>query len=114
MNFEGPLLALQAIVGVKNTATATATIGFVRTMSTAISVVIGGVVFQNQMVKEGPNLVQSLGSELASRFGGANVTANIQLIGTLPADQREVVRQAVFGSLRTTWIMVCSSLLPHG
>ncbi|KAB8208863.1 major facilitator superfamily-domain-containing protein [Aspergillus parasiticus] len=105
MNFEGPLLALQAIVGAKNTATATATIGFVRTMSTAISVVIGGVVFQNQMVKEGPNLVQSLGSELAGQFGGANVTANIQLIGTLPADQREVVRQAVFGSLRTTWIM---------
>ncbi|GAB1205022.1 hypothetical protein APSETT445_003689 [Aspergillus pseudonomiae] len=96
MNFEGPLLALQAIVGAKNTATATATIGFVRTMSTAISVVIGGVVFQNQMVREGPKLVQSLGAELAGQFGGANVTANIPLIGTLPSDQREVVRRAVF------------------
>lgn len=105
MNFEGPLLALQAIVGVKNTATATATIGFVRTMSTAISVVIGGVIFQNQMVSEGPKLVQALGEELASQLGGANVTANIHLIGTLPLDQRKVVRQAVFESLRTTWIM---------
>lgn len=113
MNFEGPLLALQAIVGVKNTATATATIGFVRTMSTAISVVIGGVVFQNQMVKEGAKLVQSLGGELAGQFGGANVTANIQLIGTLPSDQKVVVRQAVFASLRTTWIMVRFSFL-HG
>ncbi|KAF7585931.1 hypothetical protein BBP40_009851 [Aspergillus hancockii] len=105
MNFEGPLLALQAIVGVKNTATATATIGFVRTMSTAISVVIGGVVFQNQMVKEGPKLVQYLGAELASQLGGANVTSNIELIKTLPPAQRKLVRQALFNSLRTTWIM---------
>jgi MFS family permease len=106
MNFEGPLLALQAVVGAKNTATATATIGFVRSMSTAISVVIGGVALQNQMAKQGPQLVHSLGEELASLLGGTNVTANIELIGTLPPDQRKIVRQALFDSLRTTWIMV--------
>jgi hypothetical protein len=63
MNFEGPLLALQAIVGVENTATAIATIGFVRTLSTAILLVIGTVVFQNQMTTKGSQLVAAQASK---------------------------------------------------
>lgn len=106
LNFEGPLLALQAIVATQEVATATATIGFVRTLSTAISVVIGAVVFQNQMVKETPKLVADLGPQTANHLGGGNAAANIGLINALPPGQRTIARQALYRSLTTTWIMV--------
>ncbi|KAJ5095464.1 hypothetical protein NUU61_004820 [Penicillium alfredii] len=105
LNFEGPLLALQAIVGVENTATATATIGFVRSLSTAVSVVIGAVVFQNQMVQEGPKLVGVLGEKLASQLADGGATASIELIETLPMTQKLAARHAFYMSLRTMWIM---------
>ncbi|KAJ5104040.1 hypothetical protein N7532_004569 [Penicillium argentinense] len=104
LNFEGPLLALQAIVGVENTATATATIGFVRTLSTAVSVVIGTVVFQNQMAQKAPELVSVLGQSLASEIAKAAM-ASVEIINALPQDQRLVARQAIYESLRTVWIM---------
>jgi hypothetical protein len=105
LNFEGPLLALQAIVGTENDATATATIGFVRTLSTAISVVIGTVVFQNQMARKGSQLVSALGENIASLVSGAAM-ANIEIIDTLPLDQKLVAREAIHESLKTVWIMV--------
>ncbi|CAG8039960.1 unnamed protein product, partial [Penicillium nalgiovense] len=104
LNFEGPLLALQAIVGAENTATATATIGFVRTLSTAISVVIGTVVFQNQMARKGSQLVSTLGEQLASQVS-RDAMADIKVIDTLPLDRKLVARQAIYGSLQTVWIM---------
>ncbi|KAJ5187873.1 hypothetical protein N7449_010867 [Penicillium cf. viridicatum] len=107
LNFEGPLLAVQAIVGAENAATATSTIGFVRTLSTAISVVIGTVVFQNQMARKGAQLVSSLGEQLASQVSGGAM-ANIEIIDTLPLDQKLVARQAIYESLRTVWIMYVS------
>lgn len=109
MNFEGPLLALQAIVGVENTATATATIGFVRTISTAVSVVVGAVVFQNQMARQAPKLVRSLGEKLASELSGTSAFANVALVATLPPAQRAVARQALYESMRMMWIVVGSS-----
>lgn len=111
MNFDGPLLALQAIAGVENTAIVTSTIGFMRSLSTAVSVVIGGVVFQNQMSKEGPSLVEVLGEELAGQIAGAGATSNIELIKKLPSAQRAVVQHAFYRSLRTMWIMVSESLV---
>lgn len=106
LNFEGPLLALQAVVGAENTATATASIGFVRSLSSAVSVVIGGVVFQNQMTLEGPKLVAALGKDLASQLADGGATANIDLINSLPAGPKAAAQEAFYRSLRTMWIMV--------
>jgi hypothetical protein len=105
LNLEGPLLALQAIVGVENTATANVTIGLVRTLSTAVSVVIGRVVFQNQMTKK--DLVSALEEPLASQITGGAM-ANVEIIDALSSDQKLVARQAIYGSLQTVWIMVMS------
>jgi EmrB/QacA subfamily drug resistance transporter len=106
MNFEGPLLALQASNDVQDVATATATVGFVRMLASAISAVVGGVVFQNQMVKEAADLTLTLGSEVANRVAGGEASANVEAIRTLPPDQRVLVRGAFHRSLRTMWIMV--------
>jgi Fungal trichothecene efflux pump (TRI12) len=105
MNFEGPLLALQASIDVQDVATATSTMGFTRMLSTAVSAIIGGVVLQNQMAKESSTL-EVLGPEIAGWLQGGNATANIDLIKTLPLDQQLIVRGAFYRSLRTMWIMV--------
>lgn len=111
MNFEGPLLALQASIETKDVATATATMGFTRMLATAISAIIGGVVFQNQMAKESAILIAGLGPEIASLLAGGEATANVDLIKTLAPDQHIVAKGAYNRSMRTMWIMVCPS---HG
>jgi hypothetical protein len=52
-NFSAPLIALQSSLPPRDIATATATFGFTRTFSCAISVVVGGVIFQNELVRRG-------------------------------------------------------------
>jgi hypothetical protein len=106
MNFEGPLLSLQATLGTNDVATATATFGFTRTLSTAISAIIGGVVFQNQMLKESSMLVASLGPAVASQFQGGDATASVEVIKTLPVGQWIIARGAYLRSFRSMWIMV--------
>lgn len=105
LNIEAPVLAAQASTTVRDTAAVVATMGFLRSIATAVSVVVGGVIFQNVMRSENSGLVDQLGPNLAVQFDGDNASANIESIGTLPSDQQIVVRQAYFHALRTVWIM---------
>ncbi|XEU99624.1 hypothetical protein FSHL1_004911 [Fusarium sambucinum] len=105
MNFEGPLLSVQAVVPHEDVAAATTSMGFTRTIATAISVVIGGVLFQNEMKGENKVLVSALGPELAKIFDGASASANIDLIKTLPTEAQLLVRVAFFHSLDKMWIL---------
>ncbi|KAH8591687.1 major facilitator superfamily domain-containing protein [Bisporella sp. PMI_857] len=104
MNFEGPLLALQANVDEQDVATATATMGFTRILSAAISAIIGGVVFQNEMAKERPNFT-GLGGEFTEQLAGGEATAHVEMIRKLPIEQQAMVRDAFQRSLRSVWIM---------
>lgn len=109
-NFQSPLIALQTHVPPRDIATATATFGFIRQLSTSISVVIGGVVYQNQIQKYVPELRTALGSQYASELSGSGAGANVDLIDTLPAAQRTVARRVFAESLHPMWIMyVCLS-----
>lgn len=104
-NFQSPLIALQTRVKPRDIATATATFGFVRNLSTSIGVVIGGVVFQNQMQKKYATLVASLGASTASMLSGGSAGANVGVVVALPAAQQVVARLAFYQSLRTMWIV---------
>ncbi|OCK80690.1 hypothetical protein K432DRAFT_452134 [Lepidopterella palustris CBS 459.81] len=107
-NFQSPLIALQSLVAPRDIATATATFGFVRNLATAISVVIGNVVFQNQMLKKSSLLSSFLSPAAAAALGGGSAGANIAIVNALPTQQKEVARQAISDSLSTMWIMyVC-------
>ncbi|PGH15502.1 hypothetical protein AJ80_05519 [Polytolypa hystricis UAMH7299] len=105
LNIEAPILAAQATTTVRDTAAVIATMSFVRSIGTAISVVVGGVIFQNQMNVAGPRMVEQLGQELANRFDGKNASANVDLVGTLPVGQQDIIRRSYFGALRSVWIM---------
>ncbi|KAE8450586.1 hypothetical protein EG329_005930 [Mollisiaceae sp. DMI_Dod_QoI] len=104
-NFQAPLIALQSMIAPKDIATATATFGFIRNISTAISVVIGSVVFQNEMQKRYTSLVSSLGPTLANQLRGGSAGASVGIVSALPPAQREIARRAFWESLRTMWIM---------
>lgn len=103
--FQSPLIALQAHINPRDIATATATLGFIRQLATSISVVIGEVVYQNQMEKKSAQLVQEVGDVNAARVTGGNAGANTEFIATLQDPERTVVREAFADSLMPMWIM---------
>ncbi|KAK4451395.1 putative transporter [Podospora aff. communis PSN243] len=104
-NFQGPLIALQTLVGPRDMASATATYGFIRQLFTSVSIVIGSVVFQNGMQAQYPRLVSELGPETANRLSGANAASSVGFVTKLPDAQRKIAQQAYFDSLRTMYIM---------
>ncbi|KAK5124220.1 hypothetical protein LTR85_001923 [Meristemomyces frigidus] len=103
--FQAPIIALQAHINPRDIGTATATLGFVRQLATSSSVVIGEVVFQNQMQTYSGQLTQALGPQLAKQLGGGSAGANTQVIDALPAGQRQLVRTDFADSLQPMWIM---------
>ncbi|KAF3388668.1 hypothetical protein F1880_003563 [Penicillium rolfsii] len=105
--FQTPIIAIQAMVSQDETATATATLGFIRNMATASSIVIGGVVFQNSMGKMKPSLLATGISEtLAEQMTGNSAAANIEYIGQIDDKaQLLAVKEAFAWSLRNMWIL---------
>jgi hypothetical protein len=71
----------------------------------AISVVVGSVIFQNQMKAKQSQLVATLGPDTASAFGGGAAGANVGLIQGLPDNQKYAAREAFSSSLSTMWIL---------
>jgi MFS family permease len=103
--FQAPLIALQSLIPPRDIGAGTATFQFTRNLGTSISVVIGGVVFQNTIQNRQQILIDSLGPERASQLGGFNAGANVGIINSLPSDQKRVARQVFAASLHDMWIM---------
>ncbi|KAM0720639.1 hypothetical protein Q7P37_004776 [Cladosporium fusiforme] len=104
--FQAPLIAYQAAVDPADMAMATALFGFVRSLSTSISVVVGGVVFQNTIREYGHELSAVLGNQsLAGDFSAANATSSVLIVQTLSSVQQDVVKDAYAAGLREMWKM---------
>lgn len=107
-NFQSPLIALQSKINPQDIATATATFGFTRNLATAVSVVIGGVIFQNGMHKREATLTASLGQRIAMELSGGRAGASTGIVPTLPPDQKAVATRAYTDSLKIMWVFyVC-------
>lgn len=89
----------------RDIATATATFGFTRNLGSAISVVVGSVIFQNEMKAQQGSLRASLGEQTASSFGGGAAGANVGLINSLSGPQKAIARDAFAQSLSKMWIL---------
>lgn len=105
--FEPPLIALQALVSQEDTATATATLGFVRCLAESFSVVIGGVVFQNGMQNRAQSLrAVGLSADVTEKLSGGYAAANVFLIETVSdLHQKLVIKEAFVWSMRNMWIL---------
>ncbi|EXJ57807.1 uncharacterized protein A1O5_12365 [Cladophialophora psammophila CBS 110553] len=109
ITFQAPLLAYQSIVGSAYTVVATALFGLVRSLSTSISIVIGGIVFQNSMSTQSKHLSSILGAQLAQNFSATTAATNALTIRTLPFYQQTEVKNAYASSLKHMWIMYAST-----
>lgn len=103
-NFQSPLVALQANIHPSDMAAATATFGFVRQIATSMSVVLGGVVYQNVLNNQIPSLEAILGPETTAKLVGTFSLSDKSLIQSLPAAQREAILDAFAYSLSRMWI----------
>jgi hypothetical protein len=104
--FQAPLIAYQAAVDTADMAIATALFGFVRSLSTSISVVVGGVVFQNTIRDYGDKLSAVLGNaSLAEDFSAANATSSVLIIHTLGSLQQDAVKDVYVAGLQEMWKM---------
>ncbi|KAI1167122.1 multidrug resistance protein fnx1 [Nemania serpens] len=105
-NFQSPLIALHTGLEPKDIAAGTATFQFIRQLATSISIVISGVVFQNGMEKQYPDLLAQLGPELANKLSGGSAGANVGLVASLQGEQARVARDAFWKSLRDMFILL--------
>lgn len=103
-NFQSPLISLQAHIKGHDMAVATATFGFVRNLSTSISVVLGSVVFTNELKNKYSSLVPVIGTERARLLTSSSFGATTGIIRNLSGPARDAVNTAYTDSLRTMWI----------
>lgn len=105
--FEPPLIAIQNRSAQQDVATATSTFTFVRSMAMAISVIIGGVVFQNSMDIQSRRLQQAgLSPNIAAKLTGHEAASHVALGSQIPdLESRRLIQSAFAWSMRNMWIM---------
>ena len=105
--FQAPMIAIQNTVSQADTATATATLGFIRNLATSLSIVLGGVVFQNSMAARQSYLAAAgLSESVLEALSGDQAAANVEIIKSIQdATQRQVVQDTFAWSLRNMFIM---------
>lgn len=105
--FAGPMVAIQNTVSQVDTASATSSLGFIRNMAMSLSVVLGGVVFQNSMdASQSALAAAGLSESVREALSGSQAAANVYIAGSIQdASQRQVVLEAFAWSMRNMFIM---------
>ena len=105
--FQTPMIAIQNTVSQADTAAATGTLAFIRNLATSLSIVVGGVVFQNSMTARQPSLAAAgLGEAVLEALSGDKAAANVEIVKSIQdAAQRQVVKNSFAWSLRNMFIM---------
>lgn len=103
-NFQSPLIALQSHTERADLATATATFAFVRQLGSALSIVIGGVIFQNRMSAHAGLLQSVLPDDTAALLSGGSAGASVGVVKGLQQPAKRIVQQVYTASLKDMWI----------
>ena len=104
-NFQAPLIALQTLLLPKDMATGTATFGFVRQLSAAVSVVIGQVLFQSQMLRQSPSFIAAkIPAQIVKSLAQGSSISIIPEISQLTVAQQAIIHDAATESLSKMWI----------
>ncbi|KAH8732044.1 putative MFS transporter [Phaeosphaeriaceae sp. PMI808] len=111
--FQPPLIALQALVPPQKTASATATLGLVRNLSTSIAIVVGDVIFSSGMKSRSSELLgKGMPENLVDSFSGSSAAANVILIDSVSDQEFQAAIKGSYAiSLRGVWILcTCTSV----
>jgi EmrB/QacA subfamily drug resistance transporter len=104
-NFQSPLLALQTTVESRDIGAATSSYGFLRQLGTSASVVIGGVVFDNEMQKQQPTLQRELGPDLASLLSSSNAASSVSVVSGLSGHIGDIARAAYWTAIQKMYVV---------
>lgn len=105
--FQAPMISIQNTVSQADTAAATATLGFIRNLATSLSIVLGGVVFQDSMAARQSSLAAAgLSGSSLEAFSGDQAAANVEIIKSIQdVAQCQAVQDAFAWSIRNMFIM---------
>jgi EmrB/QacA subfamily drug resistance transporter len=103
-NFQSPLIALQSRLKGHDIAVGTATFGSVRNLATSLSIVLGGVVFQNELHRRESTLAAALGPQMGRQLAQSSFGTTAAQLRQIPHDQKEVLDQVYTESLSRMWI----------
>jgi MFS family permease len=105
--FQGPMISIQNTVSQSDTAASIASLGFIRSIAMALSVVVGGVVFQNSMDARHSSLAAAGLSEFVlEALSGSQAAANVGITQSIQgASQRQAVLEAFAWSIRNMFIL---------
>ncbi|KAK0513947.1 hypothetical protein JMJ35_003669 [Cladonia borealis] len=109
-NFQAPLIAMQTNVTPADIATGTATFGFTRNFSSAISIVIGGVIIQNRMLSHADELGKAEIPQKTINLLAGGTAGSAYVINQLSDSQRSLIRDAVADSVSGMWIFYACML----
>ena len=103
-NFQAPLIAMQSRMTPSDNAAGIALFGITRNLSSAMSVVIGGVIIQNRMQShvsefQQGRIPQSIIDQVVSGSSGSS-----NALDTLNSSQRSLIQVAITDSLSNMWI----------
>lgn len=107
-NFQSPLIALQSHLKGHDIAVGTATLSFIRNISTSVSVVLGGVIFQNRLAAHLPALRAVLPPDVAAQLAESSFGSATAVLGQLNDEQKRALDVAYTQSLRVIWIFYCA------
>ncbi|KAL5342216.1 major facilitator superfamily domain-containing protein [Aspergillus crustosus] len=119
MLFQIPMLAIQNSIRKADTASATATAGFMRNLATSFSIVLGGVVFRDGMESQQASLAAAgVDGEILRKVAGDMAAANVEIVTQIEDKvTREAVQDAFAWSLRNMFIFytaVCGVIVLAG
>lgn len=105
--FQTPMLAIHNTVRQADVASATASLGFLRSLATSVSIVVGGVVFQNSMSTRHSTLAAAgLGESVLDALSGDHAAANVGIVKNIKdVTQRRLVQDAFAWSVRNIFIL---------
>ncbi|CAG8949586.1 hypothetical protein HYFRA_00007819 [Hymenoscyphus fraxineus] len=105
--FQTPLIAMQNTVSQADTATASATMSVIRNLAQSLSLVLGGVVFQNSMDSQHSSLAAAgLSEPVLEALYGEHAAANVEIVKSIQDHtQRLLVQESFAWSLRNMFIM---------
>ncbi|PKY08035.1 hypothetical protein P168DRAFT_262108 [Aspergillus campestris IBT 28561] len=102
--FQAPLVALQANIHPADVAAATATFGFLRQTSAAMSVVLGTVIYQNVLGQQMPRVAAVIGPKNTAAIAHSFSGSQAPLIRSLPQNQQSAILTAFNFTLSRMWI----------
>ena len=102
--FQAPLVALQANIHPADVAAATATFGFLRQTSAAMSVVLGTVIYQNVLGQQMPHVSAVIGPQNTAAIAHSFSGSQAPLIRSLPKSHQSAILPAFNFTLSRMWI----------